>query len=238
MTTDKKLVMLIRADNLTKRKDGKSNYQDTLEQKLFLSKPVVFHEEDTTDGKNTGMVDKLDGSVLSNPTNGGNRTILDTYQLDDKKSNISLYNLSYIGVSESDIADNFDITNLTAASFTSKFIKDIQEANIANNRGLSFISGNDFATLFNDYLLKINEGFYANWVNYDMRLPTGLPKEDIAIPYGKLFESNFSNLPSKKGMHEYRLCLQLNHFCSELGKLIDYSPLTNISFTKMNNIFQ
>lgn len=239
MTTDKKPVMLIRADNLKKREGGKSNYQDTLDQKLFLSKPSVFHKTAIADGTNTGMFDKTDGSVLSNPTNVGNQTILDTHQLDDEKSKMSLYNLSYIGVSESDITDNFDMANLTTDSFTSHFINDIKESDIANNRGLSFISADNFATLVKDYLSKIdNCWFYANWVNYDMKLSASLPKKDTTISYNELLKSNFSNLASKNQMHEYRLCLQLNYFCSDPGKLIDYSQLTDIAFTKMNNIFQ
>lgn len=235
MCLNEKPVILIRADSLDIRKDGSSNYADTLNKKLFFTKPTKFHDPTITNGNNTGMHDNLDGSILSNPKQIDDNLNLDRYDLDDKKSDILLYNLSYIGVKETDITSEFNPTNLSRKSFSPDFINDVKEANIANHRGLSFIRINDFSKLI-AYLNKAYEyHFLARWINYDFKPFTSIPKTEIEMPYEDFLKNNFINLPSKSQMHEFRACLQINFCSSETGKLIDYSGLKDISFTAINS---
>lgn len=236
MTIDEPII-LIRADSVKKRADNISNYQDTLNQKLFFSKPSQFHQKTVTDGNNTGMVDETDGSMLSNPISSKSGLILDRYILSEEKSNLSLYNLSYIGVKKSDITDKFDISHLSRESFTNTFIEDIKTMNIANGRGLSYISINDFTklTCCLNKSSSNNTSFRAQWICYDQPITT-MPKKIGVLPYKQFLSINFSNLSSKEKMHEFRFCLQTS-YCSENGKLIDYSNLTSISFKKMDNVF-
>lgn len=241
MDLSKRPLILIRADTKKSRTDGFSNYQDVLDQKLFFTKPNVFHSHEIVNGTNSGMADRVDGDYLSNPDfiidNSTLTITAKKYELDEIKSNFSVYNLSFIGVSSEDVIDEFKPDRISENSFTQKFIRDIQSANIVNNRGLSYVTGEEFeqlVTALNANLQEDKKFFGGKWVTYSPQIRNDKMGQMTTKKF--LDSGNFVNLPNKADMHEFRLALTMP-YCSSSGQKIDFKRYSNVKFRQLQNFF-